>query len=85
MLLYKKNLLVYIYVLWTKNEAYNPKQIKTSGNEEPKSLFLLSSKGSIISKGTDEKEIVPINTGTTQDELPCNESPKALFLLLKDN
>lgn len=81
----QKKLLVYIYTLWTKNEAYNPKQNKTSGNDEPKSLFLLSSEGAILCKETDEKEIVPINTGTTQDELPCNESPEALFLLLKDS
>ena len=81
----QKKLLVYIYVLWTKNEAYNPKQIKTSGNEEPKSLFLLGSVRAIIKNGAYEKKIVPINTGTTQDELLCNESPEALFLLLKDN
>lgn len=77
----QKKLLVYIYTLWTKNEAYNPKPNKTSGNDEPKPLFLLGSEEAIVRNEWDEKEIVPINTGTTQDELPCNESPEALFLL----
>jgi hypothetical protein len=31
----------------------------------------------------DAKEIAPINTRAIQDELPCNESPEALFLLLQ--
>jgi len=78
----QKKLLVYIYTLWKKNEEYQP-QIKTSGNDELKSLFLLGSVGAITTEDMVVKKVVPIITGTTQDELPYNESPEALFLLMQ--
>ncbi len=76
-----KKLLIYIYTLWNKNEAYRPAANEISSNEEPKPLFLLGSERAIMTD--DAKEIAPINTRAIQDELPCNESPEALFLLLQ--
>lgn len=40
----QKKLLIYIYTLWNKNEAYRPQQNITSGNDEPEHLFLLMQK-----------------------------------------
>ena len=68
----QKKLLVLIYTLWKKNEEYDPNYNKTSGNDEPKSLFSLDFEKI-------EKK-VPTFAGT-QDELPCNESPEVLFSL----
>ncbi|MDO8604334.1 MAG: IS110 family transposase [bacterium] len=67
----QKKLLVLIYSLWKKDEAYQPGYVsnKTSGNEEPKVLFPLNH----------QKEVVPPKGSTTQDELRYNESPEALF------
>ena len=76
-----KKLLIYIYTLWNKNEPYNPPTEVISSNEEPKPLFLLGSEGAIRPLEIPLKKIVPIIIGTTQDELPCKESPEALFLL----
>ena len=66
----QKKLLVLIYTLCKKNEEYDPNYNKTSGNDEPKSLFSLDFEKI-------EKK-VPTFAGT-QDELPCNESPEVLF------
>lgn len=44
----QKKLLVYIYTLWKKNEAYHPLQKITSGNDELKPLFLLGSERAIV-------------------------------------
>ncbi len=74
----QKKLLCLIYALWKKDQAYNPnyaKENNTSGNDEPKPLFSLGSEGDI-------KRNSPSNTRATLDELPCNESPEALFSLL---
>ena len=79
----QKKLLIYVYTLWKKNEAYQPQQYEISRNEEPKPLFLLGSEGTKKDKERVRKKIVPIITGTIQDELPCNESPEALFLLMQ--
>lgn len=70
----QRKLLILIYTLWKKNEDYNPKYQKTSGNDEPKPLFSLGSEG-------DVKKIALENSRATVDELPCNESPEALFSL----
>lgn len=80
----QKKLLIYIYTLWKKNEPFELKQDKTSGNDEPKPIFLLGSEGDILERKTVQKKIVPIKTGTTQDKLPCNESPEAFFLLTQN-
>jgi transposase len=71
----QKKLLELIYFLWIKDEEYDPNRNRTSGNDEPKLLFSQQHVKSI----TLEKEVVPINTETTQDRLPCNESPEVLF------
>ncbi len=75
----QRKLLILIWTLWRKNESYDPrfeqKENNTSGNDEPKHLFLLGPVGDI-------KEIAPASAGATQDKLPCKESPEALFSLL---
>ena len=75
----QRKLLILIWTLWRKNEAYDPdfeqKKIDTSSNDEPKLLFSLGSKG-------DTKKVAPSNVEATQGELPCNESPEVLFSLL---
>lgn len=78
----QKKLLIYIYTLWKSDQSFEVKEKSSSGNNEPKTLFLLGSNGTIRKVEVQEKEIVPIKTGTTQDELPCNKSPEALFLRL---
>ena len=70
----QKKMLLLIYTLWKKNEAYNPLYHSASGNEEPKLLFPLNN----ISA---QKKVVLTKARTTQDELPCNESPEVLFPL----
>jgi len=73
----QRKLLCLIYTLWTKNESFNPQILITSGNDEPKPLFPLGFEKA-------EKKVVPTNNvRTTQDELPCNELPEALFPLLQ--
>lgn len=75
----QRKLLILIWTLWKKNECYDPsfelKTDGTSGNDEPKHLFSLGTEGAI-------KDVVPNLVGTTLDELPCKESPEALFSLL---
>ena len=70
----QKKLLVLIYTLWKKNEEYDPNYNKTSGNDEPKSLFSLGFEESV-------KKVALEKTKATQDELPCKESPEVLFSL----
>jgi transposase len=81
----QKKLLTIIYALWKKNAAfeenYQPKM--TSGNEESNVLFPLSQKESGKLSGGDQKEVVPQQGGTTQDEHRCNESPNVLFPLVQ--
>lgn len=72
----QRKLLILIYTLWKKDEAYDSQIYNTSsGIDEPKPLFSLGSEG-------DRKKIAPDKAGATQDRLPCNESPVALFSLL---
>lgn len=76
----QRKLLILIWTLWRKNEAYDPdfeqKDNDTSSNDESKLLFSLGS-------GGDKKQVAP-NVGATQDELPCNEPPEVLFSLLQN-
>ena len=41
----QKKLLVLIYTLWKKNEAFNPELLNTSGNEDTEPSFALTRKG----------------------------------------
>jgi len=78
----QKKLLVFIYTLWKKNEAFDEnhsRQQDTSGNEESSALFPLSKTGS----DNIQKEVVPQQGGTTQDGHRYNESPNALFPLVQ--
>jgi len=74
----QRKLLILIWTLWRKDEAYDPdfslKGNDTSSNDEPKLLFSLGSEG-------DRKQVAPVDTEATQDKLPCNESPEVLFSL----
>ena len=73
----QKKLLVLMYTLWKKDEAYKTaeerekEEKQTSGNEELEVLF---SHGC----GADKK-IAPDKARATQDELPEHESPEVLF------
>ncbi len=71
----QKKMLELIYFLWIKDEEYDPNRNRTSGNDEPKLLFSQQP----VEPVTLEKEVVPMKTETTQDRLPCNESPEVLF------
>jgi transposase len=73
----QKKLLVIIYTLWKNNTEYNQNYHKTSGNDEPKPLFSLGSEG-------DVKKLALVNPRAKLDELPCNESPEALFSLIQN-
>lgn len=84
----QRKLLMLIYTLWKKNQAYQEdfytdktvvitSATNASSNDEPKLLFSLGPVGD----RTPLKRIVPAKAGTTQDELPCNESPEVLFSL----
>ena len=66
----QRKLLVMIYTLWKKNQAFDP-GFEASGNQEPKPLCSVDSKG-IIS------ETAPIKVEAALDGLPCNQSPEAL-------
>lgn len=73
----QRKLLILIWTLWRKNEAYDPyyyqRQNSNSGNEESKPLF------SFVHK--EDEKVAPKESETTQDELPYNESSEALFSL----
>lgn len=75
----QRKLLVLIWALWKKDQEYDPvyhlNHQEYSGNDESKSFFSLGSAGST-------KNVGPEKTSPTVDELPCNESPEALFSLL---
>lgn len=85
----QKKLLVLMYTLWKNDTPYQPNfQSKatcepkaTSSNQEPKPLFPVDSNGVLLGSLAESisiKEVAPTSRAT-QDELPCNESPKALF------
>jgi hypothetical protein len=79
----QKKLLVLMYTLW-KNDTpyesgYQPKA--ASGDLEPKSLFPVDSKGVLagsLAECLPAKEAA-LTGRATQDELPCDSSPEALF------
>ena len=70
----QRKLLQLIYHLWKKSEAFDPNFLKTSGNDEPKTLFPIFD--------VDGKKVVQAFTRTTQDGLPYKESPLALFPIM---
>jgi len=72
-----KKLLIYIYTLWNKNEAYCPMVNDFPENEEQSHLFLINSE----IKEHYSKEIVPIFTGTMQNEFISNILPETIFVL----
>lgn len=72
----QRKLLMLIYTLWNTNTEFDPSYHISSGNDEPKLLFSLGFEKAV-------KKVVPAqSTRTTQDKLPCNESPEVLFSLL---
>nr|WP_262501879.1 IS110 family transposase [Pontibacter korlensis] len=88
----QKKLLVLIYTLWKRNQAFDPqygqKQEETENNnliqEAGASLSGVSEadKDAITEEtepGTGEKEIAPAQARATQDELPLPVGPGALF------
>jgi transposase len=71
----QRKLLILIFTLWKNNTEFKATLKRSSGNDEPKLLFSLGFEKA-------EKKVVPMQgTRTTQDELPCNESPEVLFSL----
>jgi len=75
----QKKLLVLMYTLWKKDIAYDHtyENKPTSSNKEPKSLFpVVFEENRIVASPLNE---VAPPSRATQDELPCNESPEALF------
>lgn len=81
----QKKILEMIYILWTKDEMFNPEhqpmqKVNISGNDEPIALFPLPvnlTKEKIVN----HKKVVLQLSSTTQDEHRYNESPNALFPL----
>ena len=75
----QKKLLCLMYTLWKNDTHYDKDYFKkaTSSNQEPKSLFPVVFEENLVVE-VEEKEVAPTSRAT-QDELPCNESPEALF------
>ncbi len=76
----QRKLLILIWALWRKDQAFDPtydQQKATSSNKEPKSLFPVVFEENQLPLTT-TKEVAPTSRAT-QDELPCNKSPEALF------
>jgi len=71
----QRKLLVMIYSLWKKNEAFDP-DYTTSGIQEAKPLFSVKTDRP---EGTPCKETVDPNESTALDGLPYNQSTEALF------
>jgi transposase len=76
----QRKLLMLIYTLWKNNEEFDPSYYrnndKTTGDKEPKLLFLHSSEGDIKKVGG--------RTPPTQDKPPYDKSPEVLFSLLQN-
>lgn len=72
----QKKILVMIYTLWKKDEAFNIENKITSGNEEHRALFPFPENVNVT---CDYKIVVSQLSDTTQDELRYNESHEALF------
>ncbi len=75
----QKKLLVLMYTLWKNHTSYAPDYHPkaTSSNNEPKPLFPVVFEEN--QKASLEKKAVAPTSRATQDELPCNKSPQALF------
>ncbi len=85
----QKKLLVLMYTLWKNDAPYEPgyQPKATSSDLEPKLLFPVDSKGVLVDSLPESmpipesiltKEVAPTSRAT-QDELPCDSSPEALF------
>ena len=76
----QRKLLILVWALWRKDEAYDPKYGQkgeaegASGNGEQKSHFSLA-----CEEG--KKEVAPAIARATQDERQCNTLPEALISL----
>jgi transposase len=70
----QRKLLCLIYALWKNDSEFNPDHglQKTSGNQDPKTLFSVGPVGPEMKVATG----FPV---ATLDGLPCNQSPEALF------
>jgi hypothetical protein len=73
----QKKLLCLLYALWKKNQVYQPKPEATSSDQEPKPLFPVVFEENQVAM-VEKKEVAPTSRAT-QDELPCDSSPEALF------
>ena len=67
----QRKLLVMIYTLWKKDEAFDP-TYQTSVNQEPETLFSGGPEGNEI-------KTAPVIAEAALDGLPCNQSPGDLF------
>lgn len=78
----QKKLIELIYTLWRKNSAYDRtiNATITSGNDDSKALFLESRSEKYENQTI---KVVPLKSGTTQDEHRYKESSEALFLELQ--
>lgn len=70
----QRKLLCMVYAIWKSDNAFDPDFLikNASGNHEPKPLFSVGPQGPETKVATD-------NAAATLDELPCNQSPEALF------
>lgn len=70
----QRKLLCLIYTLWKSDSIFNPDHNPktTSGTHDPKPLFSVGPRGPETKVATD-------NAMATLDELPCTQSPEALF------
>ncbi len=70
----QRKLLCLFYALWKNDTAYNPTYIEkmTSGIQEPKARFSVEHLGP-------KKKVANEKSLATLDELPCIQSPEALF------
>ncbi|HUM45934.1 MAG TPA: IS110 family transposase [Chitinophagales bacterium] len=73
----QKKLLVMIYTLWEKEEAYQADFKNTSGNVESKALFPLGE--GEVKLSIDHKKIVPQLSSTTQDGHRTTYRPRPSF------
>ncbi len=70
----QRKLLFMIYAIWKNEVPFDENFIikKSSGIHEPKPLFSVGPEGP-------ETKVATGNAMATLDELPCNQSPEALF------
>jgi transposase len=70
----QRKLLCLIYTLWKNDLPFDPNHSTktTSGTHDPKSLFSVGPKGP-------ETKVAIDKAMATLDELPCTQSPEALF------